>query len=92
MRLVVHRPRPIAHSVLVDLLHHIRNDLSRNQLSRVIHMYSQNLHDLNFAPNIQTMCAKLLLNIVDCIAQLENKQEGTLPIYSGDDTHTDIAR
>ncbi|KAI9104837.1 hypothetical protein DFS34DRAFT_691063 [Phlyctochytrium arcticum] len=67
--------RPIAHSVLVDLIHHVRTDLSISQLSRAIHMYSRNLHDPNFAPNIQTMCAKLLLNIVDCLTGLEDKKE-----------------
>ncbi|KNC98645.1 histone acetyltransferase TRA1 [Spizellomyces punctatus DAOM BR117] len=67
--------RPIAHSVLVDLIHHVRADLSIAQLSRAIHMYSRNLHDPNFAPNIQTMCAKLLLNIVDCLAGLDDKRE-----------------
>ncbi|KAJ3171894.1 hypothetical protein HDU87_008212 [Geranomyces variabilis] len=65
--------RPIAHSVLVDLIHHVRNDLSPPQLSMAIHMYSRNLHDPGFAPNIQTMCAKLLLNIVDCLGAVEDK-------------------
>ncbi|TPX61909.1 hypothetical protein PhCBS80983_g00781 [Powellomyces hirtus] len=67
--------RPIAHSVLVDLIHHVRNDLSPSQLAMAIHMYSRNLHDPGFAPNIQTMCAKLLLNIVDCLGVIEDKVE-----------------
>ncbi|KAJ3022967.1 hypothetical protein HKX48_004725 [Thoreauomyces humboldtii] len=67
--------RPIAHSVLVDLIHHVRNDLSPTQLAMAIHMYSRNLHDSNFPPNIQTMCAKLLLNIVDCLTNIADKDE-----------------
>ncbi|KAI8819858.1 uncharacterized protein EV422DRAFT_620718 [Fimicolochytrium jonesii] len=67
--------RPIAHSVLVDLIHHVRNNLTTAQLSKAIYMYSHNLHDSYFAPNIQTMCAKLLINLVDCVSNMTDKTE-----------------
>lgn len=38
-------------------------------------MFSRNLHDPTLAPSIQTMCGKLLLNLVDCIVKFPNKQE-----------------
>ncbi|KAJ3117897.1 hypothetical protein HK100_000723, partial [Physocladia obscura] len=60
--------RPLAHSILVDLIHHIRSNLSELQLSSTIHMYSKNLHDDTLAPNIQTMCSKLLINLVECLS------------------------
>ncbi|KAJ3211873.1 hypothetical protein HDU67_004198 [Dinochytrium kinnereticum] len=59
--------RPLAYSVLVDLILNVRTELSRLQISRIIHIYSKNLHDSSFAPNIQTVCAKLLLNMIDCL-------------------------
>jgi transformation/transcription domain-associated protein len=48
-------------------------ELSREQLTRIVYTYSRNLHDFSFAPQIQTMCSKLLLNLIDCITQLHNK-------------------
>ncbi|KAJ3029169.1 UNVERIFIED_CONTAM: hypothetical protein HDU68_012852 [Siphonaria sp. JEL0065] len=59
--------RPLAHSILVDLIHHIRLSLNDAQLSATIHMYARNLHDDSLAPNIQNMCAKLLVNLMDCL-------------------------
>ncbi|KXS11669.1 hypothetical protein M427DRAFT_158085 [Gonapodya prolifera JEL478] len=59
--------RPLAHSFLADLLHHVRMELSPVQLSRIVYTYARNLHDFSFAPQIQTMCSKLLLNLIDCI-------------------------
>ncbi|KAJ3326459.1 hypothetical protein HDU76_012906 [Blyttiomyces sp. JEL0837] len=60
--------RPLAHTILVDQIYHIRNDLTKAQLFRTVHIYARNLHDATFAPNLQTMFAKLLLNLIDSIA------------------------
>ena len=68
--------RPLAYSMLADLIHHIRAELSASQLSRTIYIYSRNLHDATLAPSIQTMCGKLLLNLIDCIMKIPNKSEG----------------
>ncbi|KAI8618395.1 hypothetical protein BC830DRAFT_946632 [Chytriomyces sp. MP71] len=59
--------RPLAHSILVDLIHHIRGNLSETQLANTIHCYTRNLHDDTLAPSIQNMCSKLLINLVDCL-------------------------
>ncbi|KAH6600577.1 hypothetical protein BASA50_002141 [Batrachochytrium salamandrivorans] len=67
--------RPLAHSVLVDLIHHVRNELSLEQITKVIHIYSKNLHDLSFAPQIQTMCAKLLLSLIDNVVNQQSKPD-----------------
>lgn len=61
--------------MLADLVHHIRSDLSSAQLYRTVYMYSRNLHDATLAPSIQTMCGKLLLNLIDCIIKIPNKAE-----------------
>ncbi|KAI8840240.1 FAT domain-containing protein [Chytridium lagenaria] len=54
-------------SVLVDLILHVRAELSRQQISRIIHIYSKKLLDTSFVPNIQIVCAKLLCNMIDCL-------------------------
>ncbi|KAI7899883.1 uncharacterized protein BX663DRAFT_576399 [Cokeromyces recurvatus] len=68
--------RPLAYSMLADLVHHIRAELTPAQLSRTIYIYSRNLHDATLAPSIQTMCGKLLLNLIDCIMKIPDKSEG----------------
>ncbi|ORX57551.1 hypothetical protein DM01DRAFT_1302758 [Hesseltinella vesiculosa] len=68
--------RPLAYSMLADLVHHIRSELSTAQLFRTVYIYSRNLHDSTLAPSIQTMCGKLLLNLIDCIIKINNKAEG----------------
>ncbi|RKO86143.1 hypothetical protein BDK51DRAFT_31901, partial [Blyttiomyces helicus] len=55
--------------VLVDLIHAIRTELKPAQISRIVHMYSRDLHDPAFGPMIQTMCAKLLIGLVEQIAK-----------------------
>jgi len=67
--------RPLAYSTLADLVHHVRADLSLPQLARVVHLYARNLHDSSLPFSIQTMSAKLLLNLVECIAR-KNEGEG----------------
>jgi len=67
--------RSLAYSILADLLHNVRSELSPKQLSKTIYIYSRNLHDQTISPNIQTMCVKLLVNLVEEIVKLENKIE-----------------
>lgn len=57
-------PRPLAYSTLADLVHHVRTELSLVQLSKVVYLFSRNIHDATLPFNIQTMSAKLLLNLV----------------------------
>ncbi|CAG8506762.1 53_t:CDS:10, partial [Cetraspora pellucida] len=65
--------RPLAYSMLADLVHHVRNELSPAQLSRTVYIYSRNLHDPTLAASIQTMCSKLLLNLTECIVKIPKK-------------------
>ena len=60
--------RPLAISMLADLVHHIRNDLTYDQIVLTIHRHCQMLHDPTLAPSILTMCTKLLTNLVETIA------------------------
>ncbi|KAF2140214.1 uncharacterized protein K452DRAFT_273824 [Aplosporella prunicola CBS 121167] len=67
--------RPLAYSMLADLIHHLRESLSREQIRRTVEVYTKNLHDTFPGTSFQTMSAKLLLNMAECIAKLEPKQE-----------------
>lgn len=68
--------RPLAYSMLADLIHHVRDALDRDQIGRTVEVYTKNLHDNFPGTSFQTMSAKLLLNLAEFIAKLENKQEG----------------
>lgn len=67
--------RPLASSVVADLIHHVRNELPIAQLTRVVYVFSCNLNDSTFSSSIQTMCAKLLNTIVDSIAKQGNAEQ-----------------
>ena len=68
--------------MLADLLHHVRAELDSNQLRRTIAIYSANLHDDSLASSIQTMCAKLLLNLIDRIIKLPDLRDGSPHLFS----------
>jgi transformation/transcription domain-associated protein len=64
--------------MLADLIHHVRTKLALPQLSRTIYLFSRNMHDNTLSCSIQTMCAKLLVNLVECIVALNDRDEGRL--------------
>lgn len=68
--------RPLAYSLLADLIHHVRDSLSKDQIRKTVELFSRNLHDNFPGTSFQTMSAKLLLNMADSIANLEDKKEG----------------
>ncbi|KAJ7944172.1 transformation/transcription domain-associated protein-like [Quillaja saponaria] len=59
--------RPLAYSLLAEIVHHVRADLSLSQLSRIIYLFSSNMHDASFSLSLQTTCARLMLNLVEPI-------------------------
>lgn len=59
--------RPLAYSLLAEIVHHVRSDLSLTQLSRIIYLFSSNMHDASLSLNIHTTCARLMLNLVEPI-------------------------
>ncbi|GFY88006.1 phosphatidylinositol 3- and 4-kinase family protein with FAT domain-containing protein [Actinidia rufa] len=59
--------RPLAYSLLAELVHHVRGDLSLSQLSRIIYLFSSNMHDASLSLSIHTTCARLMLNLVEPI-------------------------
>lgn len=59
--------RPLAYSLLAEIVHHVRGDLSLSQLSRIIYLFSSNMHDASLSLSIHTTCARLMLNLVESI-------------------------
>lgn len=59
--------RPLAYSLLAEIVHHVRADLSLSQLSRIIYLFSSNMHDASLSLGIHTTCARLMLNLVEPI-------------------------
>lgn len=57
--------RPLAYSLLADLIHHVRLDLAQKHLVQIINLYCRLLSDPSLPAGIQTMSAKLLLNLID---------------------------
>jgi transformation/transcription domain-associated protein len=67
--------RPLAYSMLADLIHHVRDHLNRDQIRRTVEVYTKNLLDDFPGTSFQTMSAKLLLNMAEKISKLEDKQD-----------------
>ncbi|CAI0392859.1 unnamed protein product [Linum tenue] len=59
--------RPLAYSLLAEIVHHVRSDLTLSQLSRIIYLFSSNMHDASLSLSIHTTCARLMLNLVEPI-------------------------
>ena len=70
--------RPLACSTLADLVHHVRGELSIAQLSRVVYIFSCNIHDVSLPLSIQTTSVRLLLNLVESIFHKNEPQARTL--------------
>lgn len=62
--------------MLADLIHHVRAELNYSQIKKTIVVYADNLLDGTLSSSIQTMSAKLLLNMIDRIMKLPNQADG----------------
>ncbi|KHJ31953.1 putative fat domain-containing protein [Erysiphe necator] len=67
--------RPLAYSMLADLIHHVRDSLEPQQIRRTVEVYTKNLQDSFPGTSFQTMSAKLLLNMAECISKMKNKAD-----------------
>ena len=71
--------RPLAYTMLADLIHHVREQLTPEQISKVVTVYVGHLtgDDGVEVPgtSYQTMSAKLLLNMAECMSKVEDKKE-----------------
>lgn len=71
--------RPLAYSTLADLVHHVRQHLKLDILTKAVYLFSKNVHDESLPTSIQTMSCKLLLNLVDCIRIQRNDDSFASP-------------
>lgn len=70
--------RPLVVSMLADLMHHVRQELTTAQMVKVINIHAQLLHEPTLAPSIQTMCVKLLLNLVEMIVMKHTEHSAAM--------------
>ena len=68
--------RPLAYSMLADLIHHVRDELTAEQIQRTIDTFSKYILEDFPGTSFQTMCAKLLLGMADAISNLPSKEDG----------------
>ncbi|KAG8865354.1 hypothetical protein FRB96_000244 [Tulasnella sp. 330] len=68
--------RSLQVSVLADLVHFLRPDLSSPQLIRVVHMYAGYLHDPSLSPGLQNLCTKALVGLQDVALKKLGPEEG----------------
>ena len=66
--------RTLAYTMLADLVHHVRDRLTQAQIRKTIVVYSGFFHDDSPGANFQTMSAKLLFNMAECMAKVEDLQ------------------
>lgn len=74
--------RPLAYSILADLVHHIRTYLNLSNLSVAVHVFSRNVHDDTLPVSIQTMSCKLLLNLVESIRIKAEQEPSVSSVFS----------
>lgn len=67
--------RPLAFSTIADLVHHVRFQLTIENIASAINLFSKNLHDETLPTYMQTMSCKLLLNLADCLAKKAEEQK-----------------
>jgi len=69
--------RSMAYSILVDVVHHVRSQLSLNHLSLAVQLFSKNVHDPTLPITIQNISCKLLLNLMESI-RVKSEQDPTV--------------
>lgn len=66
--------RPLAYSIIADFIH-VNNSLTSEQIWKSVKKYSKYLQDDSLAQTVHIMSAKLLLNLMDRILKLEEKND-----------------
>lgn len=78
--------RPLAYTMLADLIHHVRERLNPEQITKVVQVYVGHLtgEDGVEVPgtSYQTMSAKLLLNMAECMSKVEEKKDARFLMMS----------
>lgn len=64
-----------------DLIHHVRDALEPSQIRKTVEIYAKNLQDNFPGTSFQTMSAKLLLDMTECIAKMLNKVDARYYLF-----------
>jgi transformation/transcription domain-associated protein len=70
--------RSNACSIVADLVHNVRKQLSYKELCQAINYFTKCLHDPQMYINIQHMCCRVLLGLVDCIKSKEQENSNVI--------------
>jgi transformation/transcription domain-associated protein len=68
-------------SIVADLIHNIRKQLNFEDLCKSINYFTKCLHDPMMYTNIQHMCCRVLLSLVDCIKAKEHENSNVIINY-----------
>jgi transformation/transcription domain-associated protein len=66
--------RPLAFLTISDVVHHTRDTLNFSQISRVVYLFSKNLHDHELSASIQTTSVRILVSIAERFASTHYDQ------------------
>lgn len=61
-------------SAVADLVHHVKNDLSSSQLSKIICAFTAMMHKPALGNNLHVIFAKMMFGLTDVIAAKETPQ------------------
>ncbi|KAF9222005.1 FAT-domain-containing protein [Gyrodon lividus] len=66
--------RPSAYAAIADLVHHVRTELSPDQLARVAKLYSALIHNPYLGHNLHTLFAKMMFGLIENITTKDTPQ------------------
>ncbi|KAG2141739.1 uncharacterized protein EDB93DRAFT_1329829 [Suillus bovinus] len=66
--------RPSVYASVADLVHHVRGDLSANQLARVAKLYSALIHNPYLSHNLHTLFSKMMFGLIENITTKDTAQ------------------
>ncbi|KNZ81468.1 Transcription-associated protein 1 [Termitomyces sp. J132] len=74
--------RAVVYSAIADLVHHIRTELTPQQLARSVHVFSKIIHNPTLGNNLHTMSAKMLFGLTDSILSKGDEREAARLVSS----------
>ncbi|EPQ59490.1 hypothetical protein GLOTRDRAFT_136350 [Gloeophyllum trabeum ATCC 11539] len=66
--------RASVYVALADFVHHLRPELTTNQMARIANVYATLMHNQSLMSNVHIMFAKVIINLADGIVQKDNRQ------------------
>ncbi|KAG1820144.1 uncharacterized protein BJ212DRAFT_1266107 [Suillus subaureus] len=69
--------RPSVYASVADLVHHVRGDLTANQLARVAKLYSALIHNPYLSHNLHTLFSKMMFGLIENITTKDTAQGAT---------------